>query len=995
MFRKPELWTALVLVAAITVPLPRTHAHDVNLPGPASLTGVDPFWDYQTIETENFRVTYDKPLKVVAEKSAKYLEEAHALLFPIFQWKPRTKTQVLVVDNQDSSNGYAVASYRLGIVLYATPPDSWSSLYYYDDWLKILAYHEYVHLLNIDTTTGWVYRWARTLSGDWLTVNGIWPFWMIEGMAVHFETRFSQGGRGRSPYWHSILRSSVEEKNLDTSDFITLDRLHPQNPYFPGGETHYLFGTYLMGQMSQEAEKKAAGTGDKTLGLMSYESGARVPFFINGHAENLVGKSWYQMWSDFVGDTRKSKTQELEKLGEAPTTGTIKITRAGFEVLGSAASPDGRWVAYSQDSLDRRPGMYVYDVQEKKITWLDDKLSGVGMAFTPDSKTIVMSALRRRSPFYLFSDLASYDLESKTWKWLTTHGRARDPDVSRDGHWVAYVKADTGRNRLEMARLEKTEDGYRIGDVVDLLDPPVLDRVANPKFSPDGRTIVYTYHENGKFQEDLWKIDVVSKKTEKIRSHPGKFHRFPAFDSRGRLHVVIDENGVDNLYRVLPQERRFASTEVQSGATGAEVVPVTHLKQSMILPTFGPNALYGSSLSSKGWDLAEFSTVEDSQQGLKKFPVLPDVSLEPAPKFQSPETPGVPESRSYSIWPSILPRVWLPQFSQLGRAYQFGLGIQGFDAVDYHRYDINVRYDTDWQAPLYSVSYTNRMLPPAIRISYNNLISAYAYFKNGTLADYTRNRIATASLSYNFQGTFSNFRTSAYATLEQMQNATSSSRPFGTGTLALSYDNQETTRLGVGPERGISTSIEATALGYSQAGLRLSASFTSAHRLTQHSTLSPFVSWAWDKTNEESDFLTAQMLMSSAIQRRINPAQKTSFPIPSATSLGGFGYPSIATGSLGSGGLTYRTPIYRIFRGVGTLPYFMRNIFGSSTLATAYLPRRRSDQAWLPTATFKLTHNSLFFSYLPMDLELGVIIGLNSRLGGETLSFFNIVLGSI
>ncbi|MBL7715182.1 MAG: PD40 domain-containing protein [Bdellovibrionales bacterium] len=963
--------------------LANAASQSVNLPGPASLSGIDPLWDYQTLETENFRVTYDRPLKEVAEKSAKYLEEAHTLLSPVFQWKPRTKTQVLVIDNQDSSNGYAVASYRLGIVLYVTPPDSWSSLYYYDDWLKVLAYHEYVHLLNIDTTTGWVYKWARTLSGDWLTVNGIWPFWMIEGLAVYYETRLGQGGRGRSPYWNSVLRASVEEKTLDTQSFITLDRLHPQNPYFPGAETHYLFGYHLMNQMAQTAGTGQAG--DQILGKMSFESGARVPFFLNGHAENLVGKSWYQLWDDFVAKTRNQMGRELEVLKKEKTTEVRRITEAGFEALGSAASPDGKWVVYSQDSLDRRPGLYLYDVEKKKITWLDDKFSGVGMAFTPDSKTVVMSALRRRSPFYLYSDLVAYDLPSRTWRWITTHGRARDPDVSRDGKWVAYVKADTGRNRLEIARLENDGDQVRLGEATVLFDPAVLDRVANPKFSPDGQSIYFTFHENGKFQEDLWKIHIPTQKKEKIRAKNGVFHRFPAFDGQGRLHVVSDENGVDNLYRAQPIERRFAS---ESLGGDSNWIAVTHLDRSMILPTFSRDTLYASVLSSGGWDLAELKTEEKKS--------LPSVALPIEEPFQAPKTEEPKTSKPYSIWPSILPRVWLPQFSQLGRSYQFGLDIQGFDAVEYHRYDLNLRYDLDSKSPVYQLVYTNRMLPTPIRVSYNDLISGFSYFKSsGALANLTRNKVATFSLGYNFQGTFSNFRVNAYGTLEQIQEFDSQSRGFKTGTVSLQYDNQEFTRLGVGAERGISTSIDATWLGFTNPNLRLSANFTSAHRLDTHTTISPFATWAWDKTAEDSDFLTAQMMLSSAVQRRIAPNSKSFFPIPQATSLSGFGYPSISTGLMGSLGTTFRFPVFRIFRGVGTLPYFMRNIFGSTSLATAYLPRRSQDQRLLPTATFRLTYNSIFFSYLPFDIELGVVLGLNRKQGGESLGFLNLVLGSI
>ena len=36
------------------------------------------------------------------------------------------------------------------MILYATPPANSSQLAYYDDFLRVLIWHEYTHILNID-----------------------------------------------------------------------------------------------------------------------------------------------------------------------------------------------------------------------------------------------------------------------------------------------------------------------------------------------------------------------------------------------------------------------------------------------------------------------------------------------------------------------------------------------------------------------------------------------------------------------------------------------------------------------------------------------------------------------------------------------------------------------------------------------------------------------------------------------------------------------------
>ena len=226
--------------------------------------------------------------------------------------------------------------YASALRSFVTPPDNWESIYYYDNWLRELCIHEYTHFLNMDATTDF-YKPLRWIFGDTLLPNTMWPTWMLEGLAVYMETRLTKAGRGRSPYYEMILRAATQENVLDTSKFLTLSKINGPYPYYPSGETPYLFGYNLMNQVSLTttpgltADKKdEVPNGDQALGEMSIRSSRRIPFFINGNLENISGKDWYHHWDDFVVATRDRAATELKTIRAQPVTTFKRLTTDGF-----------------------------------------------------------------------------------------------------------------------------------------------------------------------------------------------------------------------------------------------------------------------------------------------------------------------------------------------------------------------------------------------------------------------------------------------------------------------------------------------------------------------------------------------------------------------------------------------------------------------------------------------------------------------------------------
>ncbi|MCM2324491.1 MAG: hypothetical protein NDJ90_14630 [Oligoflexia bacterium] len=600
------LTRGLVLALALGIALATTLTGCSALPrGFGDEFGLSPFENWKQLETKHFRLTFPEELGEVAARSAEYFEEAHTLLAPRLHWEPRHKVSIILVDNTDSSNGLTTPLGRFGIVLMVTPPENWYSTYYHDDWLRLLAIHEYAHYLNMDPSDG-LYSILRVVFGDVILPNGLWPSWMTEGLAVYLETRFTSAGRGRSPYYEMILRAAVEENALDEHRFVTLDRVNGSNPYFPQGETPYLFGYQLMNQVAREHED--------ALGMLSRDSSAALPYFVNTRIGKLTGKQWYAYWSEWVEETRARSAKDLDAIRAKPLTSAQRLTHGGGLTLGAAFSPDGRWIAFPRHSPDQNLSLQLLDRESGLSRTLSTTVAGATLAFTPDSRTVIYGNLRRKGTYTSYNDLAAYDLERNSWRWLSNGLRARDPDVSRDGRWVAFAHSAKASTGISLAPLEKDDDGhYRLGEIRRLYVPALYDAAHTPRFSPDGKTLYFTLHRNGKTSEALMSLNIESGEIAEL-VNDSKFNRFPAVHPDGTLYFVSDRSGVENIY--------------QWNAAKRSSQPVTNVTTGLSFPSFDPTGkLHANLFSVAGWDLA---FLETAQPPAEMEP--PAVSAPPAPE---------------------------------------------------------------------------------------------------------------------------------------------------------------------------------------------------------------------------------------------------------------------------------------------------------------------------------------------------------------------------
>jgi len=125
------------------------------LAGPlqAALTH-DPSLHWKTLTSTHFEIHFHHGEEALAHEVAAIAERTHERLTRSLNWRPAQRTQMILTDRFDFSNGSATPFPRNTMTIIVTPPRSDSVLNNYNDWLDTLITHEYTHILHLDKRAG-------------------------------------------------------------------------------------------------------------------------------------------------------------------------------------------------------------------------------------------------------------------------------------------------------------------------------------------------------------------------------------------------------------------------------------------------------------------------------------------------------------------------------------------------------------------------------------------------------------------------------------------------------------------------------------------------------------------------------------------------------------------------------------------------------------------------------------------------------------------------
>ena len=645
--------------------------------GGARAQPYDPAFRWRTLETPRFRVHYHQGEEELAQQVAREAERANALLAPRLGYEPR-RTDVVLSDDMDDSNGSATPVPYNIVRLFAVPPSAGSELQDYRSWMRQLVLHEYTHILHLDHIGG-VPAIFNGIFGKLWPPNGLLPSFFIEGIAVTNESGGDPtAGRNASAMFDMEARALA----LD-GPFPRLDQA--SNPFldWPLGQVPYLLGGRFVGFLQ-------ARYGPGAIAGFAAEQGSAIwPYAPSWAGRQFFGGLEFPaLWDEYAAAERAHAEGVRAWVGSRPVTVPAPLTRRGGDLHFPRFSPDGTFVAYWERGLDEPPGLRRVALDGRdlgRVTIVD--ANGALAVASPREAVVAISEVFNE--FRIYDDLYRVDLKHGDRQNITRGERATDPDVGRDGT-IVYVRHTGGGTMALVRRLPGQE-------------PEVLfahrgAEVYRPRVAPDGR-VAFELHADGHRDIALWQDGRVERLTD-----DDALDTAPAWTPDGRfLLFSSDRGGVFNLYAWESATRQIRQvTNVELGAYEPDVSP-------------DGKTIVFASYSRAGWDLATIPFDETTWLDPLAPPPVPPVMEQTTPAEAS--LPEPLPSRPYSAWPTVAPSFWLPFLATDAAGPVYGALTGGTDVLLRHAYTLEGWWSASSQQPGYALAYQGGWSWPSLDLS--------------------------------------------------------------------------------------------------------------------------------------------------------------------------------------------------------------------------------------------------------------------------------------
>ena len=645
---------------------------------------VDPELEWKTLKTEHFNITYHQGEKQLATDLAQTAERVHSILTVDMKHAPDRPTEVVLMDHTDIANGYAQTLPVNTIVIFVTAPTEISSLGLYEDWLEAIFTHEYAHILHLDTVTG-IPKLLRKIMGRIISVNQISPWWIVEGFATYQETRFTTGGRGRAPAAQMMIRMAILEDM-----FPELGQLDGWISDPPGGNLRYLFGQSFLQYIADHSSEDIW-----TRWIHSY--GGWIPWVLP--AKQVLGKSFetfYAQWKAALENEYQTLKAQLEEDGLT----AFDVVSDGEDVCyGPAYSPSGDQLVFS--CSDRAEGSSILSLEaeaEEPKTLLENHFAKA-VRWRSDGKAFVFSTPHSVGFYNLYEDIYFHEIGSKSAKALTSAKRARDPVFSPNGSELIMIRNKAQDNNLFRMRIDQSLEA--------LTNHSDHTQYSTPVFSPNGRFIALSKWQSG--YRDIWIYDDSGQPYRRLTADT-HIDRDPAFSADGKtLFFSSDRTGIPNLFAYdLETEELWQVTNVLGGA----FQPSPHPSGDTI--AFQSYSTNGHDIAVMDWKKEDWRSAGATHRDRIYRGVLSAVfDPQPPPTPSAPPSSEVeqdskaplqvsdPASQDFTITDySPIPSLFPPRFVMPG-IYQGGFGFMGVlmtggaDTLRQYGYSGYLTYRTD------------------------------------------------------------------------------------------------------------------------------------------------------------------------------------------------------------------------------------------------------------------------------------------------------------
>ena len=705
----------------------------------------DPKETYAELESDHFIIHYPESRYAFALRAIAIAEEAHEALAPVFQTYSSEKTHIAVENHIDLANGWARVVYDNEIHLYPYPPYASEDLGNYSDWMRQLIYHEYTHILHMDTSDNAFYDVLNAIFGKFARGNGTLPRWFIEGLAVYFETKTSSGGRLRSERYQTMMRNAALEGRIPS-----LGGMSAQPVEWPGESSYYLFGAFFIQWLADQY-----GEG-KIIEFIHAYSRQIVPYAMNRVAYRVYGKTFDELYDAWRQDEMRKAYQERIAFKKQWQATPAKQMVAPYRNAHPTARPHHHAFSFFQNDGAHRMGIALYDVDQKASTLLTECWTSCRSRWSQDGNTLYFDHTESKDGYVRINSLYDFDMATHAQRRLTRNISVRAFDVSAT-HLYVIAQNDEAVSvmRIPVAQIhadmtaDEFETLYRGRDFEELEELHVLtgetpdeDRLAMTHFSLNKRA--YNYR-NGEWiaeehhdlahhvvtvyvkdidaagewlQDDMAQTPLPTRDPEWIAVEGKVSLAYSAVAADGTLtRYIEDEDGTTRLVA-----RRLEGIHSPTMLENGDLVFIQFTAYGMAVAKIDQQSLFSIEQMDGPRKTAWKHEVWD------KALVIPEV-----------------QKRPYQPWRWMFPLFWTPSLAVTGDRVEIGLSLSGRDYLDHHNYTISSSYDFSLDALNFSISYIYGRLPWNLAL-YGGLQHSVSYWYDGKKNKEYEYQTASASL---------------------------------------------------------------------------------------------------------------------------------------------------------------------------------------------------------------------------------------------------------
>jgi len=555
---------------------------------------VDTAQDWQTFETENFRVHYTPEYKQWALSSAREMEQVRTLIKKQQGRVLDEKVDTYIIDPFNAANGFAIPlSNAPYMTLFATPPQSDSVIANSTGWQQLLVLHEYVHLVHLGqkNRADWrnnIANWYDIYDAGQITEHR----WVSEGYATLLESKLTGRGRLYNNAVEAVIQQFSREGTLP--NYAQLSKI---NDDYLSGSMAYLVGVRYLKWLEEnygEDTLDAVWTRWRAVKKRSFEQAF----------EGVFQDSAKHLYQRFIAEyTFKAMTKEQSYPKSAST---LWLDLKGT-VSAPSISPNGKYLAIVGSSPKRnkarKVSLTVYSTEDntEKQKKFEDKIKELLKADPQDIANKAPTVFKREQKFTLnqrnynginnprwlnndtiiygattvdrenshHQDLFSWHIPSNAIKQITTNANIRRFDIAKINTNSPFIIAE--RSRFGSSQLVTlTIDGEFAQALTPASVTSVYDFVRvkpQSKNTKDTNTVSFAYLQTTLNEKWRLKVSTLNSTNNSIVSEQVvplpmnyQFLSFPEWSKEGEsIFYVAGVEGETKLYQYNFTEKKLTA----------------------------------------------------------------------------------------------------------------------------------------------------------------------------------------------------------------------------------------------------------------------------------------------------------------------------------------------------------------------------------------------------------------------------------------------------